>query len=213
MLFIRSINPSYRAHPTPPPLGAQPLARLMTSRAKNACSRVYGGGALRTFLHPASLLILNFYPRTRQETPCGGLVDAGRTRTLPRSQHPPALCCPPLLLFSQLSSYPPTYLPPSHRETEPSRATNPFRTDRSNAGAQTTAASKRDACRPAIVSLKNCTPTPDEMIATGTARSFFFSGGGRRGRGRKVGGWRKRLKGGWRCGWKTRGLLDGRGDQ
>lgn len=114
MLFIRSINPSYRAPiplPPTPHAGAQPLAGLMTWRAqkkkkkkrKSAYRRVYGGGALRTFLHPASLLILNFYPRTRQET-CGGLVYAGRKRT--RSLSTSLFCPPNGLAFSQ-----PIYLP------------------------------------------------------------------------------------------------------
>lgn len=135
MLFIRSINPSYRAPiplPPTPHAGAQPLAGLMTWRAqkkkkkkrKSAYRRVYGGGALRTFLHPASLLILNFYPRTRQET-CGGLVYAGRKRT--RSLSTSLFCPPNGLAFSQ-----PIYLPtlPTYSLSCPlslqSHATNPF---------------------------------------------------------------------------------------
>lgn len=136
MLFIRSINPSYRAPTLPPPdpprrgaaIGqAYDLAGAKKEKKKRKSAyRVYGGGALRTFLHPASLLILNFYPRTRQET-CGGLVYAGRKRT--RSLSTSLFCPPNGLAFSQ-PIYLPT-LPTYSRSLSLYRAVQPtlFRTD------------------------------------------------------------------------------------
>lgn len=133
MLFIRSINPSYRAPTLPPPdpprrgaaIGqAYDLAgaKKEKKKRKSAYRRVYGGGALRTFLHPASLLILNFYPRTRQET-CGGLVYAGRKRT--RSLSTSLFCPPNGLAFSQPIYL--LYLPTLALSLSlQSRATNPF---------------------------------------------------------------------------------------
>lgn len=61
-LFIRSINPSYRAHPRDAAIGraydfAKPKTRA-EFMAVAQCGR---------FLQPASLLILNFCPRTKQE--------------------------------------------------------------------------------------------------------------------------------------------------
>lgn len=183
---------------------------------------------MRTFLHPASLLILNFYPRTRQET-CGGLVYAGRKRT--RSLSTSLFCPPNGLAFSQ-----PIYLPtlPTYSLSRPlslqSHATNPFpnrspsSARRSTAGqthslAQRLGPDRTRTRRVARIPVEKCAQrtNADEMIATGWYRVAFlllFVRERRRRRWRrKVGGWRKRLKGGWRCGWKTRGLLDGRGDQ
>lgn len=179
---------------------------------------------MRTFLHPASLLILNFYPRTRQET-CGGLVYAGRKRT--RSLSTSLFCPPNGLAFSQPIYLPtlPTYSRSLSLSTEPCNQpfSEPITVHRSpvhgRSNTQRLGPDRTRTRRVARIPVEKCAQrtNADEMIATGWYRVAFlllFVRERRRRRWRrKVGGWRKRLKGGWRCGWKTRGLLDGRGDQ
>lgn len=165
---------------------------------------------------PSPRLVINieFLPANETRNPLRWVSRRGAHAHAPNSTlstSTGSVCSVHRFCFSlDLSTY-----PPIHRETEPSLV-QPTLFGRSNAwrannkrGVQT----RRVSIRWDRLVEKLHT---DEMIATGTA-AFFFSGGGRRRRvrrrGRKVGGWRKRLKGGWRCGWKTRGLLDGRGDQ